>query len=177
MSEVMPLNNTIAQLHAELGIPETYARTCAMTFHEDCASLVDAGSDVFDREVLMAAPAYKAWLAMQAAASEDDIVLQIVSAFRSAQYQANLLRKKLERGDTIEDILKVNAAPGFSEHHTGCALDITTPGYDALEESFEKSPAFDWLKVNASRFGFGLSFPRGNAAGIAYEPWHWKYSG
>ncbi len=80
------------------------------------------------------------------------------------------MRKKLERGDTIENILKVNAAPGFSEHHTGCALDITTPGYDALKESFEKSPAFDWLTGNASRFGFSLSFPRGNAAGIAYEP-------
>ena len=89
----------------------------------------------------------------------------------------DMLRRKLERGDSIEEILKVNAAPGFSEHHTGCALDITTSGYDALEESFEKSPAFDWLNGNASRFGFSLSFPRGNPAGIAYEPWHWKYSG
>jgi len=167
----------IAQLHAELGIPDTYEGTCAMPFHEDCESLVKGGTDVFDREVLMAAPAYEAWLAMKAAACEDGIALQIVSAFRSAQYQADLVRRKLERGDTIEDILKVNAAPGFSEHHTGCALDITTPGYDALEESFEKSPAFDWLIGNASRFGFSLSFPRGNPAGIAYEPWHWKYSG
>jgi len=171
------LNNMIAKLHAELGMPDTYAGTCAMPFHEDCESLVKAGTDVFDREVLMAAPAYEAWLAMKAAASEDGIALQIVSAFRSAKYQADLVRRKLERGDTIENILKVNAAPGFSEHHTGFALDITTPGYDALEESFEKSPAFDWLTGNASRFGFSLSFPRGNAAGIAFEPWHWKYSG
>jgi D-alanyl-D-alanine carboxypeptidase len=52
-------------------------------------------------------------------------------------------------------------------------VDFTAPGFDALEETFERSPAFAWLQRNASRFGFALSYPRGNRHGIAYEPWHW----
>ncbi|MNW15580.1 D-alanyl-D-alanine carboxypeptidase [compost metagenome] len=44
-----------------------------------------------------------------------------------------------------------------------------------LEEVFEQTPAFAWLQANADRFGFVLSFPRGNACGYLYEPWHWCY--
>jgi D-alanyl-D-alanine carboxypeptidase len=100
-------------------------------------------------------------------------VLQVVSAYRSTEYQLGILRRKLERGQTIEEILRVSAAPGYSEHHSGRALDITTPGFAALEEEFEQSPAFAWLGANAARFGFRLSYPRGNRHGIAFEPWHW----
>ena len=117
-----------------------------------------------------------AWQEMQKAASKDGIELQIVSAFRSADYQKNLLQRKLEAGQCLEDILKVNAAPGFSEHHSGCALDITTPDFEPLEEEFENSPAFTWLCEHGKSYGFSLSFPRHNDAGIAYEPWHWKYT-
>ena len=42
-----------------------------------------------------------------------------------------------------------------------------------VEEEFERSPAFAWLKRHASRFGFRLSYPRRNRHGMAYEPWHW----
>ncbi len=68
-----------------------------MPFHEDCESLVKAGTDIFDREVLMAAPAYEAWLAMQEAASEDD-TLQIVSAFRSASTKQTWCARSLSAG-------------------------------------------------------------------------------
>ena len=77
----------------------------------------------------------------------------------------------------IEDILKVSAAPGYSEHHSGRALDITTPGYDVLEEVFEASPAFRWLEKNASHYRFRLSYPRDNPHGVVYEPWHWYWHG
>ncbi|MHB8448721.1 MAG: D-alanyl-D-alanine carboxypeptidase family protein, partial [Rudaea sp.] len=83
------------------------------------------------------------------------------------------LRRKLERGQSMEQILRVSAAPGYSEHHSGRALDITASGFRALEEEFENSPAFAWLKKNSRRFGFHLSYPRRNRHGIAYEPWHY----
>ena len=92
-------------------------------------------------------------------------MLQIVSAFRSADYQKNLLQRKLEAGQGLEDILKVNAAPGFSEHHSGCALDITTPDFEPLEEEFENSPAFTWLCEHGKSYGFSLSFPRAQRCG------------
>jgi hypothetical protein len=46
-----------------------------------------------------------------------------------------------------------------------------------IEEEFEHSQAFQWLIQNAHKFGFRLSYPRGNKFGIAYEPWHWFYEG
>ena len=77
----------------------------------------------------------------------------------------------------MEAILKVSAAPGYSEHHSGCAIDVTTPGYKALEEPFETSPAFKWLSDNAEKFDFSLSYPQNNPHGVAYEPWHWAWKG
>ena len=67
----------------------------------------------------------------------------------------------------------MNAAPGYSEHHTGCAVDIATPGSRPLTEEFEDSQAFRWLTDNAGKFGFSMSYPRNNPAGFIYEPWHW----
>ena len=110
---------------------------------------------------------------MRDAASTNDVDLQVVSAFRSADYQLGIIERKLARGQSVAEILHVSAAPGYSEHHSGRALDLTTPGFVALEEEFETSSAFAWLRANAGRFGFTLSYPRGNPHAIAYEPWHW----
>jgi D-alanyl-D-alanine carboxypeptidase len=98
-----------------------------------------------------------------------------VSAFRSVHYQKEIIRRKLEKGQSVADILRVSAAPGYSEHHTGHALDLTTPGTAVLEEEFEESEAFGWLTAHAGEFGFHMSFPRGNPHGVAYEPWHWAW--
>ncbi|MEQ1638880.1 MAG: D-alanyl-D-alanine carboxypeptidase family protein [Methylococcales bacterium] len=76
---------------------------------------------------------------------------------------------------SAEDILTVLAPPGFSEHHTGCAVDISTPGTAPAALVFEQTAAFSWLNTNAHRFGFYLSFPLGNPYGYQYEPWHWCF--
>ena len=110
---------------------------------------------------------------MRDTAAASGVDLQIVSAFRSAEYQLGIIQRKLDRGQSVEEILRVSAAPGYSEHHSGRALDLAAPGYAVLEEEFENSPAFAWLCDNARRFGFTLSYTRGNAHAIAYEPWHW----
>ena len=119
--------------------------------------------------------AAEAWRAMRAAAAVEAVELQVVSAFRSVDYQAGIMRRKLEQGQCMSDILRISAAPGYSEHHSGRALDLTTPGYPALETEFEQSEAFAWLTARAAGFGFVLSFPRDNPFGIAYEPWHWAW--
>jgi len=132
---------------------------------------------VFGRQPYLERNANVAWQRMRQAAATDGVQLQLISAFRSVQYQAELFERKLARGDAIERILTVNAAPGFSEHHSGRALDIGTPGVAYLEEEFEGSAAFAWLQMHAHQFGFRLSFPRGNSHGVMYEPWHWFYAG
>jgi len=141
----------------------------------EASDLVSIGMDIYQREQHMVPAAAKAWRLMVESAAGDQVVLQAVSAFRSLDYQAGIIRRKLESGQDIREILRVSAAPGYSEHHTGRAIDVTTPGSAVLEEAFEQSDAFAWLSENASRFGFSLSFPRENPYGVIYEPWHWAW--
>jgi len=146
-----------------------------MPLQIEAEKLVSAGPDVFDREQLMHPDTLIAWQEMKTVSAIDNIQLQLVSAFRSVEYQCALIQRKLDQGIDLAQILTVNAAPGFSEHHTGKALDLTTPGAEPLEESFETTDAFSWLQKNASDYGFSLSYPRDNPWGIAYEPWHWAW--
>ena len=158
---------------ANLGITEQDCTDCHLPIQNETLDLVEAEHDIFDRPQHMTPTTKRYWHKMKYAAAEDAVILQLVSAYRSFDYQCNLIQRKLDSGSTIHEILQVNAIPGFSEHHTGRALDLTTNGCKALEEDFEKTPAFKWLVRNAGRFFFQMSYPKDNAYGIAYEPWHW----
>lgn len=165
----------IVTILEELGIPGGFMTATAMPLQQEASELADAGMDMFDRPLRMTPGTLKQWRSMRRAALEDGVDLILVSAFRSVDYQRNLIRAKLDRGQRIEDILTVNAPPGYSEHHTGRALDIATPGQEPLTEAFEFTDAFGWLTGNASRFDFSLSYPRDNPFGIVFEPWHWAH--
>jgi D-alanyl-D-alanine carboxypeptidase len=112
---------------------------------------------------------------MQRAAAADGVTLVLESAYRSVARQVDILQAKLAAGQALADALRLVAPPGCSEHHTGCAVDIGTPGSVALQESFESTTAFAWLQANAAGHGFVMSFPRGNAQGYSFEPWHWCF--
>ena len=165
----------IAKINASLGINRNHAEKRAIPVQMEATRLVSIGPDIYQREQRLVPRAATAWQAMREAASTAGGELQMVSAYRSVEYQEGILRRKLETGQAIEEILRASAAPGYSEHHTGRAVDITTPGYPVLEEEFEGSEAFSWLTESAGGFGFRMSFPRGNPYGVAYEPWHWTW--
>jgi D-alanyl-D-alanine carboxypeptidase len=165
----------ISKLLRDLDIPQDYGRIHRIFLQEEASRLDNIPADIYGREQRMLPPAAKAWHAMRELAARQDILLQAVSAYRSVAYQTDLIRRKLDKGLAMEKILNVSAAPGYSEHHSGRAIDITSPGTAVLEEAFEKSPAFEWLQAHAPAFGFQLSFPRGNRHGVAYEPWHWAW--
>ncbi|MFN3236220.1 MAG: D-alanyl-D-alanine carboxypeptidase family protein [Pseudomonadales bacterium] len=158
-----------------LGITARHIEHCKMPLTDEACTLVDAGFDVFDRPLQMTEDTLTAWQAISKAAQDAGIELQIVSGFRSVDYQCELIARKLKAGQRIDNILKVNAIPGYSEHHTGRALDLTTPDCPPLETEFENTAAFAWLQKHAEHFNFRLSYPRDNPAGIDYEPWHWAY--
>ena len=124
-----------------------------------------------------AAAAYKR---MSRSAAADGVDLIVLSTFRSIELQREIFFDiKAERNQTALERAKVSAPPGYSEHSTGFAIDVgdaNRPRSD-FEESFEDTPSFQWLKRNAHRFHFTMSFPRGNAQGVSYEPWHWRYEG
>ena len=167
----------LAAILAELGIPADYGARRKLPRCEEASELVSIGTDLLGREQKLAPRAAEAWHRMRDAAERDGITLLVVSGFRSVDYQRTLIQKKLDNGRRIEDILKINAAPGYSEHHTGRALDITAPDCPPLEQGFETTRAFAWLKAHAGGHGFRLSYPRDNPHGITYEPWHWAYLG
>lgn len=168
----LPTHATEATL-ATLGVPSDYGDRHGLPLVPEPGTLWFAGFDRYRRALWMQAGAARAWRRMQAAARRDDVVLEAISGFRSHDYQLGIFRRKLARGLDVGEILAVNAAPGFSEHHSGRALDISCPGEPAAEESFEATTAFEWLTANAGRYGFAMSYPRDNPHGIVYEPWHW----
>lgn len=161
------------KLHEELGIPADYGEDRSLPYYAEATELVEVGPNLVGRMQRLTPDAAARWQQMVEAASSDGIRLLIVSGFRSFEYQAQLIRSKLEAGQLIDDILEVNAAPGYSQHHTGASVDIATPGSRPLTEEFEDSAAFAWLNENARDFGFSMSYPRDNPFGFVYEPWHW----
>jgi len=174
-----PLYGTIAsrmlrELHAELGIADDYGRATDQPVFYEAIEMVDVGPNLVGRMQKLTPDTADSWHSMVAAAVADEISLMIVSGFRSIEYQAALIRKKIEAGQRIADILEVNTAPGYSEHHTGRAVDIATPGSRPLTEDFETTDAFRWLQAEAAGFGFAMTYPRDNRWGIIYEPWHWS---
>lgn len=164
-----------AEPYATLGINADYSELHQLQPMPEPAELAYAGRDRYQRPLWLLAPAALAWRRMRHAALLDEVLLDAISGYRSHAYQLGIFNRKLARGQTIEQILAVNAAPGYSEHHSGCAIDIGTPGEPPAEESFEHTPAFDWLADHSNRFGFTLSYPRGNPHGITYEPWHFRH--
>lgn len=159
----------------ELGIPQSLIAARGLTVCAEARDLELAEVGTDGKEHLLVPAAAQAWRSMVAAADADGVVLFIVSAFRSVERQAEIVRRKLAAGLSIEAILAVNAPPGFSEHHTGRAIDLSTPGVALLEREFEQTAAFDWLTLRGAEFGFKMSFAAGNPQGYGYEPWHWCF--
>lgn len=161
-------------MHPEAGhfpIPRGYAERFPR--FEEARALRCVGLDHAGREAFLTAGAARAWQRMQSAATADSVELLLISAFRGYARQAAIIQRKLDAGQTWNEILRVSALPGFSEHHSGRAIDLGTPGSTELTEDFEQTPAFAWLQDRARDFRFRLSFPRGNRRGLIYEPWHW----
>ena len=172
----LPLTRLRDRLDA-LGIDETYAGRTGLPLVAEPSWLALAGFDRYRRPLWLRAQAARGWQHLRDAALRDDVVLDAISGYRSHDYQLGIFERKLARGLDVDGILTVNAAPGYSEHHSGRALDIGTPDEPPAEESFERTPAFDWLRRNAGAYGFVMSYPRDNPHGIVYEPWHWCWRG
>jgi len=162
----------------QLGLDaQEYAQDSGLALEAEPCVLHSAGRDRFGRPLWLRRGAAQGWRRMRLHAARDGVALDAISGFRSHAYQLGIFERKLARGLSVAEILKVNAAPGFSEHHSGHALDIGTPGDAPAEETFEATDAFAWLQANAGTHGFSLSYPRDNPHGIVYEPWHWCWKG
>lgn len=171
----LPLQRLRERLQA-LGLDDGYGARTGLPLVAEPDRLALAGRDRYRRPLWLRADAARAWPRLVAAARREGVLLEAISGYRSHDYQLGIFERKLARGLSVEQILTVNAAPGYSEHHSGLALDIGTPDEPPAEESFERTPAFAWLRAHAAGHGFAMSYPRDNPHGIVYEPWHWAYA-
>src|SRR5581483_635808 len=97
----------------KLGVSESYASAHALSPVPEASTLVIAGHDIRGRPVKLDPHAAVALQEMIVAAEAQGVVLQIVSGYRSADYQAGLLRDKLRRGMKLDAALRINAPPGY----------------------------------------------------------------
>jgi zinc D-Ala-D-Ala carboxypeptidase len=133
-----------------------------------------------DGSILLQAAAAEKFRQMEADARAQGVNLAVISGFRSVEAQNSLFFDvKEQRVQGASKRAEVSAPPGYSEHHTGYAVDLGDANVPAthLNPEFEKTAAFQWLQQNAAKYSFELSFPKDNPQGISYEPWHWRFVG
>jgi LAS superfamily LD-carboxypeptidase LdcB len=140
--------------------------------------LVSVGS-YYDRRESLDQEAAAAFKKMVQAAQAAQVKIVPISGFRTVTEQIALFERQIHRQGSPQAAAYLSAPAGYSEHHTGYAIDLGDGNapQDDLRYSFEQTAAYRWMKHNASTYGFELSFPDKNTQGISFEPWHWRYIG
>jgi D-alanyl-D-alanine carboxypeptidase len=178
--DVVPLPVTPSQpaVTATPGLQESTALLGHLPYAEAPAETLQP--IVADNSILLRRAAAEKFIEMVQAARADGVILVPISGFRSLDQQEHLFFDlKAQQGHNAAERAAVSAPPGYSEHHTGYAIDLTdgTRPDTNLEVTFESTPTFRWLQQHAAHFSFELSFPKDNPQGVSYEPWHWRFVG
>ena len=139
--------------------------------------------DLVDMSVMYAfsgkkikAEVYEAFKSMSNAAKKEGLKVVANSTFRTYEYQEKTYNStKTSKGKTYAD--NYAARPGFSEHETGLAIDIST--LNSTADNFEDTEEFKWLQDHAHEYGFILRYPKDKEyiTGYSYESWHYRYVG
>ena len=109
----------------------------------------------------------------------DGMNLLLSSAYRSYELQT-LFHTNAVNNLGRDEARRVSAVPGHSEHQLGLGIDLTTPALEfQLSNAFSATPEGVWIRENAHRFGFIISYPYASEhmTGFIYEPWHLRYVG
>ncbi len=125
---------------------------------------------------------YEDYTAMCAQAAREDVWFWVASGYRSVDEQKEVLARAVEANkkagmpekEAKEDALRTIARPGYSEHHTGLAIDLND-----VSDSFESSKAYAWLQKHSAEYGFVQRYreEKSHITGIDKESWHYRYVG
>ena len=149
---------------------------------EKNVELVDA-KNAWDEDIQIEKNAYKQYKALKKELKEDGVEIVLDSVYRSVKEQQNLWDEwsaDPEKG--IDYVRKFVAVPGYSEHHTGLAIDIGLI-FDKKEEEEEnikiRENLYQEIHKHLSKFGFILRYPKDKEkiTGYNYESWHFRYVG
>ena len=136
----------------------------------------------------------KDYEAFSEAATKAGFPLVIISAFRSVESQKEVFDTNvnglvsgngMSQEEAIAKTKETITEPGYSEHHTGLAVDIVDQDWynsystQVLDASYGDQPGAKWIAENAPKYGFIIRYPkdRQDITGITYEPWHIRYVG
>lgn len=134
---------------------------------------------VLDKSLNLAKPAADGFRALKSAMSKAGKgTLCLNSGYRSYSTQSYTYNLQVSRyGKKVAENLA--AHPGYSEHQTGLAADVSTTALGCKITNFGKSAASTWIAQNAWQYGFIVRYPNGETAttGYQYEPWHLRFIG
>ena len=132
------------------------------------------------REIELSEPAAKALEAMAKEMFEQGQGrMELNSGFRSFSTQEKLFERFASQQGLSQALLKA-AKPGFSEHQTGLAADISFPAQGcAIMTCFGNTAAGKWIAENAWKHGFIVRYKQETEqiTGYSYEPWHLRFVG
>ncbi len=131
------------------------------------------------RKILICADAAEAYEAMaRDAMQKDGICFKVNYAYRSYEEQEKII-EETDKVMGMEETMKTAAPAGFSEHHTGLALDVSGAIREDGTHITENEDAYKWLADNCYKYGFMIKNLKGkeHITGTAYEPWHIRYIG
>ena len=124
--------------------------------------------------------AYKAYLKLKEKLEDEGIFVDLDSALRSISAQQKIVDDFTQKYGN-DYTAKTVARPGYSEHHTGLALDLILIVDGKIIYENEDLVMFTeiWQRIHAqiTNYGFILRYPKGkeHITGYAYEPWHIRY--
>ena len=150
--------------------------------HPGFSRVPDAWTD--KRDIYLRSEVLDACRQMREAALREGVTLIVRSATRNFEYQRGIWERKWERPrymgwhavDKARDILTYSAMPGASRHHWGTDIDFNSFENDWFE-SGEGAIIYEWLKENASDYGFHQVYDDKSTGRTGYEleRWHWSF--
>lgn len=146
---------------------------------DDLCGVQSYADDRNPKYQMLRAEAANAFNQLSVAAGKDNYIIKLTTGYRSYAYQQQLHDSYISRnGGTWTE--QYSAEPGYSEHQTGLAADVSAPSVNyKLVTKFGETAEGKWLAENAHRFGFIIRYPEGkeDITGYEYEPWHIRYVG
>ena len=145
--------------------------------------LVDC-NDIMGKPIKVDRVTYNAYLELKKFLETKNIFIEIDTSYRTEEEQQKILDDTI-RTSGIEHASKYVAPVGYSEHHTGLAIDLALVvngkkiADDGTNDLFDYDDIYREIHKYLKDFGFILRYPEGKESitGYNYEPWHIRYVG
>ena len=140
--------------------------------------------NAWNEDIKVEKEAYEQYKKLAKELEKDGVTIELDSVYRSVKAQQDLWDEwsaDPEKG--IDYVKKFVAVPGYSEHHTGLAIDICIRKGKKLEydndEMIADRKTFKKVHKKLAKYGFILRYleNRDDSTGYTYEPWHLRYVG